>query len=94
MARDRKATVFQCRRSWNPTPSTSLRAGSVAKTALGWGTLIRIVPRIQNSISRPILDPDWGAYEAESFANLIFQKALIGEMELHLAVGEENECRR
>ena len=44
-----------------------------------------------NSIPRAILDPDWCAHEAEGLSNLIFQEALIGEVQLHLPVSEQNE---
>jgi hypothetical protein len=30
-------------RSWNPTPSTSLRAGPCAQNAQGWGTRLRFI---------------------------------------------------
>jgi uncharacterized protein (DUF433 family) len=31
-------------------------------------------------ISRSVFYPDWGADEAEGFTDLVFQKALVGEM--------------
>src|SRR5438876_2140425 len=44
--------------------------------------------------SRPALDPDRRAYKTEFAADLIFQKALIGEVKFYIAVGENNERRR
>src|SRR5207237_5467304 len=40
------------------------------------------------------LNPDRCAYEAERGSYLIFQKSLIRKMELHLAIGKQDECRR
>ena len=42
-------------------------------------------------ISCSVLDPDWGADEAKGFADLVFQEALVGEMEFHGAVCEKDE---
>src|SRR5207245_3077340 len=42
-------------------------------------------------ISRPVLNPNWRAREAEGTADLVFQEALIGEVQLHRPVSEENE---
>src|SRR5580658_10638685 len=50
--------------------------------------------RIYNLLlSGSVLDPDGSAYEAEGRADLVFQKSLIGKVELYGAVGEEHECR-
>jgi uncharacterized protein (DUF433 family) len=47
----------------------------------------RLVPRRLSQrefsylrISRSVFYPDWGADEAEGFTDLVFQKALVGEM--------------
>src|SRR5438128_12438812 len=48
----------------------------------------------QPSVARAVFDPDRRADEAESLANLIFQEALIGEVQLHGAIGEQDEGRR
>ena len=45
-------------------------------------------------LSRSHLDPDWCADKTERPPNLVFQKSLVGKMQLHLAVGEQDECRR
>ena len=42
-------------------------------------------------VASAILDPDGSTQEAEGFADLVFQKALIGKVELYGAVGEEDE---
>src|SRR5262249_49827704 len=42
----------------------------------------------------PYLDPDRRAQEAEGTADLVFQKTLIRKVQLHLAIGEEDERRR
>src|SRR5690242_14182127 len=36
-------------------------------------------------------DPDWGSLEPEGAANLILQKALVGEVQFASLVGEGNE---
>ena len=41
--------------------------------------------------SRAILDPDWRTHKSEGVADLIFEESLIGEVELHAAVGEKYE---
>ena len=46
------------------------------------------------SVSGAILDPDRRSHETKGTANLIFQKALIGKVELYFAVGKDNESRR
>ncbi len=40
------------------------------------------------------LEPDGRAGEAEGVADLVFEEALVGEVQFHLAVGEEDEGRR
>src|SRR5271165_5704262 len=42
-------------------------------------------------VSRPVLDPDRRAHESKRRANLVLQKALIREVQLYRAVGEEDE---
>src|SRR5579864_99497 len=42
-------------------------------------------------ISRPDLDPNWRAHKSKRAAYLILQKSLIGEVQLHLPIGEQNE---
>ena len=46
------------------------------------------------AVARADLEPDGRACEAEGFADLIFEEALEGEVQLHLAVGEEDEGGR
>src|SRR5262249_2930877 len=38
-----------------------------------------------------VLDPNWCAHESEGVADLIFQESLIGEGQLHAAIGEEHK---
>src|SRR5882724_323903 len=45
-------------------------------------------------VPSPVLDPDRRADKAERMANLVFQKSLIGEVQLHLAIGEDEKRRR
>ena len=45
-------------------------------------------------VSRPVLDPDRGADKPKRCANLVFQKSLIREVQLHHPIGEQNERRR
>src|SRR5229473_3665214 len=45
-------------------------------------------------ISGAVFDPDWCANKAEGFADLVFQEALVGEVEFDGAVGEEDEGGR
>ena len=45
-------------------------------------------------VSRPVLDPYRRAHEAKGCANLVLQKTLIGEMQFHRPVGEQDERRR
>jgi hypothetical protein len=45
-------------------------------------------------ISRAVLDPDRRAHESEGVSDLILEESLIGEVQLHAAVGEEDEGRR
>src|SRR6266436_2020121 len=46
------------------------------------------------SVSGPILDPDRRSNESKGAENLVFQEALVGEVQLHLAIGEDDESRR
>src|SRR6185437_1435104 len=43
---------------------------------------------------RAVLDPDRRTNETEGLADLVFQKALVGKMQFHILVGEENKGRR
>src|SRR5437660_7760015 len=45
-------------------------------------------------VSGPHLNPDRCPDKPECFPNLVFQESLIRKMQLHLAVGEENESWR
>src|SRR5712692_770880 len=42
-------------------------------------------------LPRPVLDPYRRSHKSEGAADLVFQEALIREVQLHLAVGEEHE---
>src|SRR5262244_2608488 len=46
------------------------------------------------SIPRPVLNPDRCSNKTKGFANLILQESLIGKVQLHCAVGEQDERRR
>ena len=74
----------------------ALNQGNEKLVATMQATIMNIIPqRVMSScLTRPLLDPDRRAHESEGFANLVFQKALVGEVQLHLAVGEEDERRR
>jgi len=39
-------------------------------------------------------DPDGSADKAEGLTDLVLEESLIGKMELHVAIGEEDERRR
>ena len=45
-------------------------------------------------ISRPVLDPDRRSYKSEGLADLVFEKALVGKVQLDGAVGEQHERGR
>jgi hypothetical protein len=45
-------------------------------------------------VLRTHLDPDRSTHEAKGVANLVFQEALIGKVQFHLAVGKKNERGR
>ena len=45
-------------------------------------------------LPRSILDPDRCPHKPKGRANLVFQKPLVGEVELHSAIREEHERRR
>jgi hypothetical protein len=45
-------------------------------------------------IPGPVLDPNRRPQKSEGFPNLVFQKTLVGEVELHCAVGEEHKSWR
>ena len=45
-------------------------------------------------LSRPHLDPDRRAHKAKGVPDLVFEKTLVGEVEFHGAVGEEDERGR
>src|SRR5882724_5970248 len=47
-----------------------------------------------NLVSGAVLDPDWRAQKSERSANLVFEETLIGEVQLHFAVSEDDESRR
>src|SRR5215469_9009911 len=42
----------------------------------------------------PHLDPDWRAYKSKGAPDLVFQKALVGEVQLYLAVRKQDERGR
>src|ERR1700709_2809961 len=48
----------------------------------------------EDSISRSILNPDRRPDKSKCIPNLIFKKPLIGEMQLHRAISEEDEGGR
>ena len=50
--------------------------------------------RKANLVARAVLDPDWRSNESEGVTYLIFKEALVGEVQLHLAIGEDHERRR
>src|ERR1035437_6185680 len=49
------------------------------------------VPRL---VLRAVLDPDRRAHKSKCRANLVLQKTLIREVQLHRAVGEQDERGR
>ena len=49
---------------------------------------------VERLFALPRLDPDRRADETKAVANLVFDEALISEVQFDLAVGEENEGRR
>src|ERR1035438_9997816 len=67
------------------------RAGLRPADSRGGG---RYASGVDLRISCSVLDPDWCAQKSESFADLIFEKTLVGKVELDGAVGEEHERRR
>jgi hypothetical protein len=42
-------------------------------------------------LPRPQFDPDWRSHKAECAPDLILEKSLVREMQLHLPVGEQHK---
>src|SRR5215468_12701886 len=44
--------------------------------------------------TRTVFNPDWCSQKSEGLADLVFQKTLVGEVQLHVLIGKENKGRR
>src|ERR1700753_413781 len=85
-------TIRACMRRW----------GSIWRTKAIWcrrcgsrwarSRLLLLAPCL--FVPRLDLEPDWCAFETEGLADLVFQEPFEGEVQLDIAVGEENEGGR
>ena len=75
-------------------PVLTITTPSGHSSKLGAAEAAVLTPVCQLRISRPVLDPDRRSYKSEGFADLVFEKALVGKVQLDGAVGEQHERGR